>query len=200
GNLMLSDGHAFMNVAFHNTAPEFVELYGNVSFVPDPSGPVARLGVTKQPVHVTDLQAGKAYKEGASGAVAMVERAGARSLILVPMLKDDQLLGAIGIYRQEVRPFTDKQVALVSSFAKQAVIAIENVRLLNELRDRTTDLARSVEELHALGDVSQAVNSTLDLKTVLDTIVAKAVQLSGTEAGTIYEFDDQQQELLMRST
>ena len=116
------------------------------------------------------------------------------------MLKEDELIGVLGIYRQEVRPFTDKQIELVSNFANQAVIAIENTRLLNELRDRTGELARSVEELRALGDVSQAVNSTLDLKTVLDTIVAKAVQLSGTEAGTIYEFDEHQHDLLFHST
>ena len=91
---------------------------------------------------------------------------------------------------QEVRPFTDKQIALVTNFAGQAVIAIENARLLNELRQRTDELGRSVEELRALGEVSQAVNSTLDLETVLSTIVAKAVQLSGTEAGAIYVFDD----------
>ena len=108
------------------------------------------------------------------------------------MLKESELIGAIGIYRQEVRPFTDKQIDLVISFANQAVIAIENVRLLNELRARTSDLAQSVEELRALGEVSQAVNSTLDLQTVLDTIVAKAAQLSGTEAGTIYVFDESQ--------
>ena len=87
------------------------------------------------------------------------------------MLKEDELIGAIGIYRQEVRPFTDKQIELVTNFAAQAVIAIENVRLLNELRARTDDLARSVGELQALGEVSQAVNSTLDLETVLTTIV-----------------------------
>ena len=118
----------------------------------------------------------------------------------MPMLKEGELVGAIGIYRQEVRPFSDKQIDLLNNFASQAVIAIENVRLLNELRERTTHLGRSVEELRALGDVSQAVNSTLDLKTVLDTIVAKAVQLSGTEAGTIYEFDEHQRDLLFRST
>jgi signal transduction histidine kinase len=116
------------------------------------------------------------------------------------MLKENELIGAFGIYNQEVRPFTDKQAELVGNFARQAVIAIENTRLLNELRERTTELARSVEELQALGQVSQAVNSTLDLKTVLDTIVAKAVQLSGTEAGTIYEFDKSQTELHMRSS
>jgi GAF domain-containing protein len=116
------------------------------------------------------------------------------------MLKENTLVGAISIFRQEVHPFTDQQIELVRNFAKQAVIAIENARLLNELRARTTDLARSVEELRALGDVSQAVNSTLDLATVLSTIVSRAVELSGTEAGAIYEFDEQQKELQLRST
>ena len=106
------------------------------------------------------------------------------------MLKDNELIGTSASARQEVRPFTDKQIALVQNFAAQAVIAIENARLLNELRQRTDELGRSVGELRALGEVSQAVNSTLDLKTVLSTIVAKAVQLSGTEAGAIYVFDD----------
>src|ERR1700740_3478272 len=96
--------------------------------------------------------------------------------------------------------FTDKQIDLVTSFAAQAVIAIENARLLNELRQRTDELGRSVEELGALGEGSQAVNSTLDLETVLSTIVAKAVQLSGTDAGAIYVFDDLQREFHLRAT
>ena len=96
--------------------------------------------------------------------------------------------------RQEVQPFTDKQIELVKNFASQAIIAIENARLLNELRARTDELARSVEELRALGETSQTVNSTLDLETVLNTIVTKAVQLSGTEAGAIYVFDKLQRE------
>ena len=106
------------------------------------------------------------------------------------MLKENELVGAIAIYRQEVRPFTDKQIDLVSNFASQAVIAIENVRLLTELRARTEELGQSVKELRAFGEVTQAVNSTLDLQTVLSTIVAKAVQLSGTEAGIIYVDDE----------
>jgi signal transduction histidine kinase len=106
----------------------------------------------------------------------------------------------MGIYRQEVRPFTDKQIELVQNFAAQAVIAIENVRLLNELRARTDDLARSVGELQALGDVSQAVNSTLDLEQVLTTIVQRAVQLSRTDAGAIYVFDETRQEFKLRAT
>ena len=104
------------------------------------------------------------------------------------------------IYHLEISPFTEKQIALVETFADQAAIAIENVRLLDELRQRTDELGRSVGELRALGEVSQAVNSTLDLETVLSTIVAKAVQLSGTEAGAIYVFDDRQREFHLRAT
>src|SRR5262249_47026064 len=137
---------------------------------------------------------------GAQGTVALVNIAGARTVLEVPMLKEDDLVGVITIYRQEVRPFTEKQIELVSNFAKQAVIAIENARLLNELRARTTELARSVEELRALGDVSQAVNSTVDLETVLTTIVAKATQLSSTEAGAIYVFDDVNEEFRLHAT
>jgi two-component system, NtrC family, sensor kinase len=103
-------------------------------------------------------------------------------------------------YRLEVRPFTDKQIALVETFADQSAIAIENVRLLDELRQRTSELGRSVEELRALGEVSQAVNSTLELETVLSTIVANAVQLSSTDAGAIYVFNDQQREFRLRAT
>ena len=105
------------------------------------------------------------------------------------------------IYHLEgIRPFTDKQIALVETFADQAAIAIDNVRLLDELRQRTAELGRSVGELRALGEVSQAVNSTLDLETVLSTIVAKAVQLSNTDAGAIYVYDDRQREFHLRAT
>jgi signal transduction histidine kinase len=116
------------------------------------------------------------------------------------MLKDDEVVGAVAIYRREVRPFTDKQIELVKSFAAQAVIAIENARLLNELRTRTNELAQSVGELQALGEVSQAVNSTLDLETVLTTIVGRAVQLSRTDAGTIYVFDEARQAFRLHAT
>ena len=155
---------------------------------------------TKQLVHVTDLKQEPGYLRGEPGLVELVDVDRARTILTVPMLKASELIGVINIYRQEVHPFTDKQIELLSNFARQAVIAIENVRLLNELRARTDELARSVEELQALGQVSQAVNSTLDLATVLSTIVSRAVQLSGTEAGTIYEFDEQRKELLLRST
>src|SRR5262249_41242635 len=155
--------------------------------------PLARVAASKAVIHIPDLTAEQAYIDRDPRIVALVESAGARSLLAVPMLKESELVGAIAIYRQEVRPFTDKQIDLVSNFASQAVIAIENVRLLAELRARTDELGQSVEELRALGEVSQAVNSTLELQTVLSTIVAKAVQLSDTEAGSIYVHDEAQQ-------
>jgi signal transduction histidine kinase len=120
-------------------------------------------------------------------------------VLAIPMLKADDLLGVILIYRHEVLPFTDSQIALMETFADQAVIAIENARLFDEVQARTRELARSVEELRALSEVSQAVNSTLNLQTVLDTIVAKAAQLSGTEAGAIY-VRDERQEFQLRAT
>jgi signal transduction histidine kinase len=123
-----------------------------------------------------------------------------RTVLAVPVLKGDDLLGMIVVYHLEVRPFTEKQIALVETFADQSAIAIENARLLDELRQRTTELGRLVEELRALGEVSQAVNSTLDLNTVLSTIVGRAVQLSGTDAGAIYVFDDERAEFRLHAT
>ena len=110
------------------------------------------------------------------------ERFGTRSILAAPLLREEVPIGVIVIRRTEVRPFTEKQVALLKTFASQAVIAIENVRLFKELQDRTRELARSVGELKALGEVGQAVSSTLDLETVLTRIASHAVQLSGAAA------------------
>ncbi|MEK6666012.1 MAG: ATP-binding protein, partial [candidate division NC10 bacterium] len=125
---------------------------------------------------------------------------GHRTELVTPLLREGVPIGAIAIRRTEVRPFSEKQVELVKTFADQAVIAIENVRLFQELQARTRELARSVEELKALGEVSRAVSSTLDLETVLSTIVARAVQLSGTSGGVIYEYDEATQQLHLRAT
>src|SRR2546426_9679005 len=109
-------------------------------------------------------------------------------------------IGAIAVRRTEVRPFTDNQIQLLKTFADQAVIAIENVRLFQELEAKTKELAQSVGELKALGEVGQAVSSTLDLQTVLSTIVGRAVQLSGTDCGIIYEYDEPTQEFHLRAS
>src|SRR5262249_32226938 len=125
---------------------------------------------------------------------------GNRTVLVVPLLREKNLVGTITVRRKVPQPFTAKHIELVPTFADQAVIAIENVRLFNEVEARTRELAQSVEELRALGEVGQAVNSTLDTDTVLTTIVAKAVELSGTEAGAIYTFDDARQEFRLRAT
>ena len=125
---------------------------------------------------------------------------GVRTLLATPLLREGTAVGYILIRRLEARPFSDKQVALLKTFADQAVIAIENVRLFQELEARTFELAQSVGELRALGDVSQAVSSTLDLAKVLETIVARAVQLSGTDCGVIYEYDESAQEFNLRAS
>jgi signal transduction histidine kinase/CheY-like chemotaxis protein len=204
GSLFLREGDAFRNVCNIGERSGYTESYQREPMIVlrdhHPDIPLARVVGRKAVVHIADLTAEQAYIERDPRIVALVESAGARSLLAVPMLKEGELIGAIAIYRQEVRPFTDKQVDLVTNFASQAVIAIENVRLLTELRARTDELGQSVEELRALGEVSRAVNSTLDLKTVLDTIVAKATQLSGTEAGAIYVRDGTTDEFALRAT
>jgi GAF domain-containing protein len=202
GNLFLREGDNFRAVAVHGES-DYADWFRRdpVAVTRDnPGTPLDRLTKTKQVLHIPDLRDDQSYRDGNPRIVSLVDTAGARTHVVVPMLKENELIGAIVIYRQEVRPFSDKQIALVQNFAAQAVIAIENTRLLNELRARTSELAQSVEELRALGAVSQAVNSTLDLETVLSTIVTKAAQLSGTEAGAIYVFDEPNREFELRAT
>ena len=115
-------------------------------------------------------------------------------------MREDTPIGVLFVTRDRVKPFNQQQIELITTFADQAVIAIENTRLFDEVQARTQELAQSVGELRALGEVSQAVNSTLDLQTVLSTIVAKAVNLSATEAGAIYVFDELQREFQLRAT
>jgi signal transduction histidine kinase/CheY-like chemotaxis protein/HAMP domain-containing protein len=203
GSLFLREGDAFRNVCNIGERSGYTEWYQREPMIVlrdhHPRMPLARVAEGKAVIHIPDLAAEQAYIERDPRMIALVEAAGARSLLGVPMLKENELVGAIAIYRQEVRPFTDKQIDLVTNFASQAVIAIENVRLLTELRARTDELGQSVEELRALGEVTQAVNSTLELQTVLSTIVAKAVQLSDTDAGSIYVHDEAQQEFQLQA-
>jgi GAF domain-containing protein len=149
------------------------------------------------PLNVADAQEDPRFPE----TVRVAARArGFRSLVTVPLLRHDEPLGAITVTRREAGGFTDDEIALLKTFADQAVIAIENARLLTELQARTSELTRSVGELRALGEVGQAISSTLDLQTVLNTIVARATELAGVDAGVIYEYDEQREVFVPRAT
>ena len=200
GALGLREGDAYRIVAIHNAPPAFAEFMQREPLRPSPNNTLGHAIATKRVAQTADITIAGPYFQGDPLAVAAVELGGYRTVLAVPMLKESEIIGFIVFVRQEVLPFNDKQIGLLQNFASQAVIAIENTRLLNELRQRTDELSRSVEELSALGEVSQAVNSTLELETVLSAIVANAVQLSGTEAGAIYVFDDRQREFRLRAT
>jgi signal transduction histidine kinase len=197
GTMFLREGEAFRIVAMHNVPPAFAELRRREPVIR--AGPLMQVAATKQLVHISDL-ADSAFKQNDPATAAFTELTGVRTVIVVPMLKDQELVGTIGIYRRVVSPFSDKQIKLLQNFAAQAVIAIENVRLFQELEARTRELAQSVGELRALGEVGQAVSSTLDLQTVLSTIVRHAVQLSGTSGGIIYEYNESTETFHLRAS
>jgi GAF domain-containing protein len=155
GHMFLRDGDDFGVAALRSrdsVYPEWLKLGAKLAIVDNPDGPLAQIVRTERIVHIADLASEASYAERNVRMVALVESSGARTFLGVPMFKDDVMIGVIAIYRQDVRPFTEKQIALVSNFAAQAVIAIENARLLNELRMRTTELSQSLDDLRAAQD------------------------------------------------
>jgi GAF domain-containing protein len=189
GNLFLCEGDAIRLVAVHGAVPEAyaaVRRRGAV-FRPGPGLIIGRALRTRQTVHVADMRAEQPYLDRDPMAVAGVELGGIRTLVAVPMLKQNEVVGLIAIYRREVRPFTDKQIALVTSFASQAVIAIENARLLNELRDRATELSESLEQQTATSEVLGVISSSRgQLEPVFQTMLANARRLCEASYGTLW--------------
>ncbi|HXU87812.1 MAG TPA: response regulator [Methylomirabilota bacterium] len=156
-----------------------------------------RAVLERRTVHVPDLQAeAEEFPVGS----ALAREFGYHTTLVVPLLREGVVMGTINLRRAEIKPFTDKQITLLQSFADQAVIAIGNVRLFKALEERTDQLTRSVRELEALGEVGKVLGSTLDLETVLTTIVSHANRLAGTDSCTVYEYDEQREELLLRAT
>ncbi|MBI2555023.1 MAG: GAF domain-containing protein, partial [Candidatus Rokubacteria bacterium] len=196
GLIFRLDGEVY-RLAVHYGAPppEWIEFLKRNPIPPGRGTLVGRTALERRTVHIPDVLTDPEYEWSQSQRLG-----GFRAILGVPMIREGIPIGVFALWRDEPKPFTDKQIDLVTTFADQAVIAIENVRLFQELQTRTRELGRSVEELQALGDVSQAVSSTLDLETVLNTIVARAIQLSATSGGVIYEYDEAAQEFHVRGS
>ena len=182
GTMWLRDGDVIRLVAYHGVLPEsFTDVWQIGSAIPDDAdAPIARTIRSGEPVYVEDLREDQGYREGNPIQMAAADLAGIRTLVAVPMLKENGNVGGITIYRREVRPFTDKQVALVSNFAAQAVIAIENARLLSELRE-------SLEQQTATSEVLKVISSSSgELQPVFETLLENATRLCGAKFGNLY--------------
>ena len=184
GTLNLYNDDAFRNVALFNVPPDYAQSRLRELIRPHPRSGLAEVVRTKRTVQIDDIRATPPYLEGDSTVRAVVNMGGARTIIVVPMLKDDELIGVIGIYRQEVLPFTDKQIALVQNFAAQAVIAIENTRLLNELR-------QSLEQQTATSQVLQVISSSPgELQPVFEAMLVNATRICGARVGVLFRYLD----------
>ena len=201
--LLLKEGETFRLGAAHNAPAAYVEFRKREPTI-KMSSMLARVTSTKQLLHIHDCiedpfykQEDPSYRQGDAGFVRFVDLCGVRTLLAAPMIKDNKVIGIIPVYRQEVRPFTDQQIELVKNFAAQAVIAIENTRLLNELRQRTTDLTErtadlteALEQQTATSEVLQTISSSPgDLEPVFSAMLENAVHVCNASFGNIYRWD-----------
>jgi signal transduction histidine kinase len=193
-NVFTFDGELLHLVAISGTSPEGMEAIRQFWPRPLDGGTAAsRAVMSHSVVAIPDTHLDPKY------AVPTLVRWGFRSVLGIPLMRDNKSVGAIAVGRSAAGPFPEKQIALLQTFADQAVIAIENVRLFKELEARTTELTQSVGELQALGEVGQAVSSTLDLETVLSTIVSRATELAGMDGGSIYEYEEAGEEFRLHT-
>ena len=189
GMLGLFEGDACRHVALHNVPPELLEKFPSGLIHPHPKSGLGYMIRTHRLSKIADVRTEPPYLEHDPAVVALADIGGARSIVNVPMVKDDKLIGVIGIYRQEVRPFSDKQVELVTTFADQAVIAIENTRLLDEVQ-RAQGIAESLEQQTATSDVLQVISSSPgELEPVFDAMLDNATRICEAEFGTLFRYD-----------